>query len=137
MSQIYACTEHGDPFVCRAASQILTQSAKPFLDVMTKWIYDGILDDPFEEFFVAEQEEYEEDNMWRGKYTLRNAMIPGFISNDVAHRVHSLILLVMTVTDIFDWQNAGLYSVRMQRKVAVIPSSPAHSARHNYQLSQS
>jgi gamma-tubulin complex component 3 len=58
--------------------------------MMTRWIYEGMLDDPFEEFFVAEQE-YDEDDSWRTKYHLRTAMIPGFISGDVAHRVRSRV----------------------------------------------
>jgi gamma-tubulin complex component 2 len=35
-------------------SFLLEKSAEPYLEILKKWVYRGILDDPFEEFIVKE-----------------------------------------------------------------------------------
>ena len=35
-------------------SFLLEKAAQPYLDVLQKWIYYGVLEDPFEEFLVKE-----------------------------------------------------------------------------------
>ena len=58
--------------------------------MLQRWIYEGGLEDPHNEFFVACDEVMLEDgevDIWRDKYTVREAMIPGFISTSLAHKV--------------------------------------------------
>ena len=44
-------------------SFLLEKSAEPFLHILMKWIYYGVLDDPFEEFLVKEDTSMNKDNI--------------------------------------------------------------------------
>ena len=51
------------------------------------WVFDGVLSDRSMEFFVACDESAKPDKMWRSKYTLRQSMLPSFISQGLAQKV--------------------------------------------------
>ncbi|OAA62539.1 spindle pole body component [Niveomyces insectorum RCEF 264] len=50
-------TSHGDPTVGAFAERLLAPVARPFYDILRRWIYDGELADPYREFFVREQQQ--------------------------------------------------------------------------------
>ncbi|XP_063934136.1 gamma-tubulin complex component 3-like isoform X2 [Zophobas morio] len=87
---------HGDPVVVSMAKNILLQAARPFYYMIGQWIHEGVLDDPFNEFFVcADQKiDYTDEKMWNEKYTLIKEMVPRFLVSEVALK---------------DWQNSELY----------------------------
>jgi len=68
-------------------SFLLEKSAEPFLKILMKWIYLGILDDPFDEFLVKEDATMNKDNIekdfndsyWQKRFTFREDMIPIFL----------------------------------------------------------
>ncbi len=55
--------------------------------MLQRWIYEGELEDPFEEFFVACDPNAEEENLWQHKYSIRQEMQPTFISTLLAKKV--------------------------------------------------
>jgi gamma-tubulin complex component 3 len=55
--------------------------------MIQRWIYKGELDDPFDEFFVAYNLVGDDDNLWRSKYSMRQDMIPTFISKVLAKKI--------------------------------------------------
>uniref|UniRef100_K1PPH0 Gamma-tubulin complex component n=1 Tax=Magallana gigas TaxID=29159 RepID=K1PPH0_MAGGI len=73
----------------------LTQAAcVPYFEILEKWIYKGIISDPYSEFLVEEnetinkeklQEEYN-DAYWEGHYTICRERIPVFLEQ-VANKV--------------------------------------------------
>lgn len=86
-------TSHGDPFVHNFAERLLSNITKPFYNMLQKWIYDGELEDPYQEFFVYENRD-DRDGMgvgamsvWEHKYALQSTMIPSIMSSDLANRV--------------------------------------------------
>lgn len=86
-------TSHGDPFVRNFAERLLSQITKPFYNMLRAWIYDGELEDPFQEFFVYENRD-DRDGMgvgamsvWEHKYALQSTMIPSIMTADFANRV--------------------------------------------------
>ncbi|KAL1590524.1 hypothetical protein WHR41_00904 [Cladosporium halotolerans] len=84
---------HGDPFVHSFAERLLSNITKPFYNMLRAWIYDGELEDPYQEFFVFENRD-DRDGMgvgamsvWEHKYALQSAMIPSIMNADLANRV--------------------------------------------------
>ena len=89
-------THHGDPFVGAFAERMLSHVTRPFYDMLRQWIYDGELSDPFQEFFVTEQDAqvHGEDprrvpatSVWEEKYKLDETMIPSIVTEDFARKV--------------------------------------------------
>jgi gamma-tubulin complex component 3 len=52
VSLIHSYTAHGDPFVRRFTDSLLEEVSRPFFHSLGKWMYEGELLDPFDEFFV-------------------------------------------------------------------------------------
>ncbi|KAH8785033.1 Spc97/Spc98 family protein [Diaporthe sp. PMI_573] len=90
-------TSHGDPIVAAFAERLLGSVTRPFYDILRHWIYDGELQDPFQEFFVKEQDPNDEDRLdlksrgqssvWNDKYEVSKGMIPSIITDDFAQKV--------------------------------------------------
>ncbi|TKA30805.1 hypothetical protein B0A50_02525 [Salinomyces thailandicus] len=83
-------TSHGDPFVYCFAERLLSSLTRPFYNMLRAWIYDGELEDPYLEFFVSENTDYEDSgatSVWEHKYLLKSSMIPSIITQDFANRV--------------------------------------------------
>ncbi|USW53690.1 Putative gamma-tubulin complex component protein [Septoria linicola] len=83
-------SQHGDPFVHTFAERLLTQVTRPFYHMLRAWIYDGELEDPYQEYFVVENpdEEGGATSVWEQKYRLQEAMIPTIMSSEFANRVY-------------------------------------------------
>ncbi|KAI8061728.1 gamma-tubulin complex component protein [Gongronella butleri] len=90
VSAIHDYTNHGDPFFKQFITEMLQRVSKPFYDMLRRWITEGELDDPFEEFFVATDPTVSEEELWQRKYTIRENMLPSFISNDLAQKIFSI-----------------------------------------------
>lgn len=66
---------------------ILEKSSIPYLNSLKKWIFEGILDDHFEEFLVKENSEFKKEQVnndlnnlyWLERFTFRKVMIPNFL----------------------------------------------------------
>lgn len=75
----------------------LTQAAcVPYFDMLEQWIYKGIVNDPYLEFLVAEQEAFQKEKLteeyndayWRQRYTIVQHKIPVFLET-VAQKILS------------------------------------------------
>ena len=78
---------------------MLVQVTKPFYDMLRQWIYDGELSDPYEEFFVHEQNTQANGasqvdlrrppatSVWEDKYKLEESMIPSIITEEFARKI--------------------------------------------------
>ncbi|EFX02902.1 spindle pole body component [Grosmannia clavigera kw1407] len=93
-------TSHGDPTVGAFAERLLGPVARPFYNILRRWIYDGELADPYREFFVREQGTGAEDakrqeaarakghsSVWNDKYEIDAAMIPSIMAAEFAEKV--------------------------------------------------
>ncbi|KAK3071483.1 Microtubule-nucleating Tub4p (gamma-tubulin) complex component [Teratosphaeriaceae sp. CCFEE 6253] len=84
-------TSHGDAFVYTFAERLLSSITRPFYAMLRAWIYDGELEDPYREFFVSENTDYEDSgatSVWESKYLVNEAMSPSIITADFAQRVY-------------------------------------------------
>ena len=60
---------------------LLHKAAAPLLRMLERWLYEGELDDPYDEFMVSEDRSLAKENMledfnasyWEGRFTLRSA----------------------------------------------------------------
>lgn len=86
-SELYAYTFHGDLEVVRMTRFILKNLASTLLHFICLWIYDGKLDDPFQEFFVACNSSVKKERLWHEKYNLRCPMVPSFITMSQANKI--------------------------------------------------
>ncbi|PWN46995.1 hypothetical protein IE53DRAFT_336133, partial [Violaceomyces palustris] len=118
VSLIHSYTFNGDPFIQRFTSQLLDQVSKPFFHSLSRWIFDGELEDPFHEFFVelnsdpsngvppaAPGEEEDKDNnsnnllylgdsvdaasLWQNKFVFRKEMLPSFLGETFGRKIFS------------------------------------------------
>ncbi|KAI5286270.1 Microtubule-nucleating Tub4p (gamma-tubulin) complex component, partial [Ascosphaera atra] len=87
-------TSHGDPFVNVFAERLLSHVTRPFYGMLTQWIYDGELSDPYREFFVVEPEHRPTadprriaTSVWDDKYKMDDEMVPTIMTQEFARKV--------------------------------------------------
>lgn len=76
---------------------LLEKSALPYFNILKKWIFQGILDDPFEEFIVKENKNCMKENIekdfndqyWLERFTYREEMVPVFLAKYKEKVMHS------------------------------------------------
>ncbi|KAM3589786.1 Microtubule-nucleating Tub4p (gamma-tubulin) complex component [Umbelopsis sp. WA50703] len=90
VSVIHNYTKHGDPFIQKFISQLLEEVSAPFWEMLQRWVYEGELEDPYEEFFVGCDDSVTEEELWQKKYTFREPMLPSFISNTLAEKIFAI-----------------------------------------------
>ncbi|KAI8333505.1 Spc98 family-domain-containing protein [Choanephora cucurbitarum] len=90
ISMIHNYTKHGDPFIQTYLIDMLRVVSRPFYDMLERWVYEGELDDPYGEFFVACDPTVSEDELWQHKYSLREDMLPSFLSKELAHKIFAI-----------------------------------------------
>jgi gamma-tubulin complex component 2 len=79
-----AMLEQGDERSRKLYEHILTAATVPFVRMISRWLYQGELRDPYSEFFICEhttvlREALQEDfnaHYWEGRYTLNTLHVP-------------------------------------------------------------
>lgn len=75
--------------VVRSLLEKMTQSASSaYLGILERWVYEGVIDDPHGEFFIAEDKSFQKESLtqdydakyWRQRYSLKDE-IPSFLAN--------------------------------------------------------
>ncbi|KAI8853070.1 Spc98 family-domain-containing protein [Chytridium lagenaria] len=61
-------------------------TTRPFFNLLSRWIFDGELEDPFNEFFVLCDRTAEPPYLWRNQYLLADEHIPSFIRRETAKK---------------------------------------------------
>jgi len=85
-SAISVHARHGDPAVQQLLKRILKPVCRPILQQIRKWISDGEVEDPWNEFFI-ENDYTKLEHHWEDKYKLRPDMIPSFVSEQMAFKI--------------------------------------------------
>lgn len=121
VSTMHNYTIHGDPFIKKYIKSMLQEVSKPFYEMLQRWIYEGELDDPYREFFVACDPTVPEDELWQSKYSIHEDMIPSFISGELAQKVTiapnaALACFIDNPIDLFDRQIFELYAIQLSRR---------------------
>eukprot|EP01134_Creolimax_fragrantissima_P007043 CFRG7043T1 len=64
---------------------LTSRAARPYLTTLARWLYEGIIDDPFNEFMIQEAPRHNnrtplsEEDYWAHKYVTVENMSPGFL----------------------------------------------------------
>ncbi|KAG0352909.1 Gamma-tubulin complex component 3, partial [Gamsiella multidivaricata] len=90
VSMVHDYTQHGDPLIQQFIHHMLERISAPFYVMMQRWIYEGELEDPRTEFFIAYDPDVEEEDMWQRKYFIREEMLPAFIDMALAKKILSI-----------------------------------------------
>lgn len=73
----------------RSLLQKLSQYASaPYLGILERWVYEGVIDDPYGEFFIDENKALQKESLsqdykatyWQQRYSLKHEL-PGFLSS--------------------------------------------------------
>lgn len=86
-SAVYEFSNHGNPKVEKLVKRILESVCQPLYNMLIRWITDGILDDPYQEFFIEARINVVGDRMWHEKYFVRDSMVPIFITKSQAKKI--------------------------------------------------
>lgn len=103
VSLIHSYTFNGDPFVRSFTAQILEEVSKPFFHSLSRWIFEGELQDPFGEFFVelnpnikagrGPLDDFEGENeaasLWQDQFIFKTDMLPSFLGEDFGRKIFS------------------------------------------------
>ncbi|CAH0386178.1 unnamed protein product [Bemisia tabaci] len=84
ISVIHRFSHYGYPELTPVFSRLLHTTTHSLLVLMSHWIVDGTLFDPFDEFFVAHNKLSQGVSSWDSQFILREEMIPDFISKEEA-----------------------------------------------------
>lgn len=89
LSAIHAYVDHGDLTLQTYTTTLISAISAPFYKMISTWIYQGDLNDPYGEFFVTGGKGGED--VWGKKYSFNESMVPNFISTSLASKVYSLL----------------------------------------------
>ncbi|KAL6045340.1 Gamma-tubulin complex component 3 [Balamuthia mandrillaris] len=87
ISRLYAMHHHGDPSMRRLAKRLLRHAARPLFGMIQRWVTRGLLEDPFAEFFVAEDRAVPLPRLWYDRYAVRESMVPAFMDSALVNKI--------------------------------------------------
>lgn len=87
LSVIHSYTKHGEPSVHSFISGILKQVCQPIYDMIRRWLFEGVLEDPFYDFFITSDINVPITNLWNRKFSVVENMIPSFLSKELANDI--------------------------------------------------
>ena len=122
-SRLYGHCKHGDASVRGFVTRVTASACIPLTAILTRWLVHGELQDPHREFFVSVNgEALQTDNAWHKLYLMNFAMLPSFISLDLAAR----ILVVGKSISFIRICEQRLSDLTEDEKLLVMPSKPAY-----------
>lgn len=78
---------HGDPKVEQLAKELLRSACVPLMHMLSRWLLEGVIEDPHGEFFIDSLAEINTDRLWHDKYRVREQLLPKFISLEMAKKI--------------------------------------------------
>ncbi|KAM7540599.1 hypothetical protein Aperf_G00000043295 [Anoplocephala perfoliata] len=88
VSKVFEMSRNGGPQLKSMLTVILVNITRTIFEMISLWIYDGRLSpDANQEFFITVNPSVGKENLWAGKYGLRKAMVPIFITKGQARKI--------------------------------------------------
>lgn len=88
ISAVYSFKAQGNPNIQGLIQRIMSTITQPFMKMVNNWIFNGELNDPLNEFFVAEN--VEGNDIWVNKYQLLSHQIPNIIEKELAQQIFKI-----------------------------------------------
>lgn len=89
ISSLYMYSQIGNPAVNSLLTRILDEVSVCILSMTQKWMLEGELEDPYNEFFVEPDFMVPDDQLWTRKYSLKDEMVPAFFDENLANKILS------------------------------------------------
>ncbi|KAL1340872.1 hypothetical protein HN51_027334 [Arachis hypogaea] len=78
----------GDNAVRLLLEKMTQCASNAYMSILERWVYEGVIDDPYEEFFIAENKSFQKESLtqdydakyWGQRYSLKDG-IPSFLAN--------------------------------------------------------
>lgn len=86
-STIHSFMQTGDVNMRLLTKRFLTIVSQPIFYILSRWLYEGELQDTFHEFFVAMDPSVSNERLWHEKYHIRQSMVPSFITDGQARKI--------------------------------------------------
>ncbi|XP_016956200.1 gamma-tubulin complex component 3 [Drosophila biarmipes] len=86
-STVYAMLDNGHSMVNKLVDDILIAICGPLVRMISKWMLQGDINDPHNEFFVESLNEVADDRLWHDKFRIRQPMVPKFLSTELADKI--------------------------------------------------
>ncbi|GAM24033.1 hypothetical protein SAMD00019534_072080 [Acytostelium subglobosum LB1] len=87
ISYVESFSAQGNSVVHSMVKSILVRISQPIITMITRWIFEGEINDPFGEFFILKNQKIQLERVWKEKYTLQADMLPTFIDQDMSRRI--------------------------------------------------
>lgn len=93
LSAIHKYVDHGDSVLNEYTTKLIAKISKPFYNMISSWIYQGDLEDPYGEFFVSlvSGSDGGTEDQWGVKYLFQKSMVPSYINANLSKKVSILI----------------------------------------------
>ncbi|KAJ1963680.1 Microtubule-nucleating Tub4p (gamma-tubulin) complex component [Dipsacomyces acuminosporus] len=89
LSIISTLVDDGDPFIHSFSKRLLKTASVPFNDILVRWVSDGELVDPHDEFFIRERVG-RQDMFWTEKYDVVPEMIPVHLEGEMTRKIFQI-----------------------------------------------
>ncbi|CAD6238067.1 GSCOCG00008377001-RA-CDS [Cotesia congregata] len=127
---------------CKELCVFLIESASiPYMRMLEKWVYKGVICDPYQEFFVEDNELIQREELpmdysadyWEKRYTMKSERIPNFL-NQHAHtilRTGKYFNVIRQCGKMIKWikQEPLIYHYRDQKLIFTIDQAYNEAAR--------
>lgn len=82
LSALYRHSIHGNSVHTSIVQTLLSKTSRPWFEILYLWTTQGVLSDPWNEFFVAERQDVEDKKLWTDKYRINHGQVPVGILDD-------------------------------------------------------
>eukprot|EP01133_Synstelium_polycarpum_P001381 gene1381-1591_t len=87
VSVVVSFAAHGNAAIQKTILALQARVILPIYSMVNRWINDGELADPHEEFFIGKTAGVPLERVWRDKYTLRQELVPSLFSPATSRRI--------------------------------------------------
>nr|CAH7717143.1 unnamed protein product [Callosobruchus chinensis] len=84
---IHGFLQHGSRCAQEISERVLKAVCKPLYVMLSRWLLDGEINDPYNEFFIEVKTVSTAERLWHDKYHVRQHMVPSFIKMSQAKKI--------------------------------------------------
>ncbi|XP_066140497.1 gamma-tubulin complex component 3 homolog isoform X1 [Euwallacea fornicatus] len=87
ITAVHGFLQHGSKTAQEVAEKVLRAVCKPLYIMLSRWLLDGEINDPYSEFFIETKHVVTAERLWHDKYIVRKSVVPSFINMEQAKRI--------------------------------------------------
>ncbi|ENN77802.1 hypothetical protein D910_12412 [Dendroctonus ponderosae] len=87
ITAVHGFLQHGSKVVQEVTRKVLEAVCNPLYIMLSRWLLDGEINDPCNEFFIEAKHVILAERLWHDKYIVRKSMVPSFMSMKQAKQI--------------------------------------------------